>query len=75
MVVYRLSDGKRVLESPVEPATPASHFDFGLDPGGKLVAVLSDGVLEIVPVKVGAIEERRPRQERSKERQNRKGGA
>jgi hypothetical protein len=50
IIVYEVSSGKKVLEVPVQLA-PSSEFDFALSPTGDLLAIISDGVLEIVTVK------------------------
>lgn len=50
IIVYEVSSGKRVMEIPVQPA-PSSDFDFALSPTGDLLAIISDGFLEIVTMK------------------------
>jgi hypothetical protein len=48
IVVYEAATGKRLLEIPVIP-TPSSMFDFALSPQGNTLAIVSDGILSIVP--------------------------
>lgn|GEM_PF-3047343 len=54
IVVYRTTDGKRLAEVPVEhlgkPAFSPYLFHFALSPDGSLLAVLSDGFLQITPI-------------------------
>jgi hypothetical protein len=47
VVAYQISTGKRVWEVPVDPL-PLSQFDFALSPKGDVLAIISDGFLEIV---------------------------
>jgi hypothetical protein len=50
MVVYQVSSGRRILETRVEPPRP-SQFGFALSPKGDVLAIMSDGFLEIIPIK------------------------
>jgi len=50
IIVYQADTGKRTVEVSVTP-TPSSVFDFALSPEGDSLAVVSDGYVEIVPLK------------------------
>jgi hypothetical protein len=50
VIVYRTSDGSKLLEVPVNP-NPSAAFDFALSPSGDTLAVLSDEFLEIAAVR------------------------
>lgn len=49
IVVYDAKTGKRLVATPVDHL-PSLVFDFSMSPDGKLLAVLSDGDLQLVPV-------------------------
>src|SRR6266478_3054061 len=49
VVVYQAKTGEKVLAVSVNP-TPSSSFDFALSPLGDLLAIVSDGFMEIVPI-------------------------
>jgi hypothetical protein len=52
LVVYQAQSGKRISEIFVNP-NPSLMFDFGLSPAGDILSILSDGFLEIHPLKDG----------------------
>ena len=47
IIVYEAKNGKRVLEIPVQP-TPSAEFDFAIGPMGDVLAIVSDGILQLV---------------------------
>jgi len=49
VVVYQAKTGEKVLAVSVNP-TPSSSFDFALSPLGDVLAIVSDGFMEIVPI-------------------------
>lgn len=50
VIVYQVRTGEKLLEVPVNP-TPSWTFDFALSPQGDLLAIISDGLLEIVSLR------------------------
>jgi len=48
VVVYVAKSGRKALEVPIDPTRSSSSFDFALSPSGDILAILSDGFLEIV---------------------------
>jgi hypothetical protein len=49
IVVYSSASGKRLAEVPIEKLK-SNVFNFQLSPDGKLLAILSDGELELDPI-------------------------
>jgi hypothetical protein len=49
IIVYNSASGKRLAEVPIEKLSP-DVFNFQLSPNGKLLAILSDGDLELYPI-------------------------
>ena len=50
IVVYQAASGKKILECTVNPP-PSDGFDYALSPDGDVLAIVSDGFLEIVQLK------------------------
>lgn len=50
VIVYEVKTGKKVSDIPLQSSS-SSEFDFALSPAGDVLAIVSDGFLEIVPVK------------------------
>jgi hypothetical protein len=51
IIVYNSENGKHLAEVPVEHL-PKYAFDFAISPDGKLLAILSDGELRVVPIQL-----------------------
>ncbi len=49
IVVYNSQDGKHIAEVSVHEL-PKFVFDFAVSPDGKLLTILSDGRLQIMPI-------------------------
>jgi|SRR5579863_6002018 len=50
IIVYQAKSGKKVFESTVNPS-PSDSFDFALSPDGGVLAIVSDGFVEIIQLR------------------------